>query len=418
MTHLFEDKTKNSWTIFFYDETNKRKSISLQRKKYTKKTADIVVEIVDALVYYRNNGIETPSLKILSLIKNIDPMIRQKLAKAGLYSLPEEKPKHTCQELWKEFMQVKAKERIKEGTLETYENSKRRFFLFFSKDDKVADLTTDRMKEFKTFLRTQPTPKKKKGLAESTTAGTLTKTKAAFNWAVKQGWIDSSPLYGFGVGSFVNKDNERFITMAEYDRLLDACPCQEWKTIIALVRIGGLRCPSEVLRLRWADVDWEKSQFYVRSPKTEHHKGKEGRLVPLFPDLRKELDELFLQDFDDNDKPTEYVINRYRDRTRTNLRTQFQRIAKMAGMKEDIPRAFSNMRASRSSEVYADFGAFLESQWIGHSTKTAMKHYLQVRPEDIARAVQWTCRSAVGSGESFPKRPVPHRNREPEAIVY
>ena len=78
--------------------------------------------------------------------------------------------------------------------------------------------------------------------------------------------------------------------------------------------------------------------------------------------------------------------NRYRDPERTNLGTQFARIVKIAGV-EPIPRPFDNMRASRSTEVYAEFGAFYESKWIGHSTKIASEHYLQVREEDFERAV-------------------------------
>ena len=58
----------------------------------------------------------------------------------------------------------------------------------------------------------------------------------------------------------------------------------------------------------------------------------------------------------------------------------------MAGV-EPIPRPFDNMRASRSTEVYAEFGAFYESKWIGHSARVAQDHYLQMREEDFARAV-------------------------------
>ena len=66
-----------------------------------------------------------------------------------------------------------------------------------------------------------------------------------------------------------------------------ACPNTDWRTIVALCRYGGLRCPSEVLTLKWADVDWEHGRFRVHSPKTEHHPGKEVREVPLFPELRE-----------------------------------------------------------------------------------------------------------------------------------
>ena len=52
-----------------------------------------------------------------------------------------------------------------------------------------------------------------------------------------------------------------------------------------------------------------------------------------------------------------------------------------------IGKPFNNMRASRSTEIYNEYGAFLESQWIGHSTKVAQAHYLQVRDEDFEKAV-------------------------------
>src|SRR5438034_6130981 len=43
--------------------------------------------------------------------------------------------------------------------------------------------------------------------------------------------------------------------------------------------------PSEALALRRIDVHWEKSRFWVIRPKTEHHDGHGGRMVPIFPEL-------------------------------------------------------------------------------------------------------------------------------------
>jgi integrase len=63
-----------------------------------------------------------------------------------------------------------------------------------------------------------------------------------------------------------------------------------------LARIGGLRCPSELRRLQWKDVDWSANRFLVHSPKTERHAGRGERLVPLFPELRKELVQHFSPD--------------------------------------------------------------------------------------------------------------------------
>ena len=182
---------------------------------------------------------------------------------------------------------------------------------------------------------------------------------------------------GIGRGSFVNRSRDRIITMNEYRELLDACPCQDWRTIISLVRIGGLRCPSEVIALRWEDIDWGRNRFTVNSPKTAHHEGKEKRLVPIFDELKTELETLF---FMPDGEGKEFVINRYRDPGQ-NLGTTFAKIAKRAGL-PTIPRPFDNMRMTRSNEVYNKYGAFKESQWIGHSGRVRADHYLMITDDD------------------------------------
>ena len=93
----------------------------------------------------------------------------------------------------------------------------------------------------------------RKTYAEATIKGTLVKTRTAFNWAIRNGWLVVSPLRGVPTGSYENEDNNRDITIDEYHRLLNVCPCYDWTTIIALARIGGLR-PCEVLHLKWSDV--------------------------------------------------------------------------------------------------------------------------------------------------------------------
>ena len=62
-----------------------------------------------------------------------------------------------------------------------------------------------------------------------------------------------------------------------------------------LCRIGGLRCPSELLPLTWGDVDWENNRLTVHSPKTEHHAGGESRVIPIFPELLPHLEEAYDQ---------------------------------------------------------------------------------------------------------------------------
>ena len=194
-------------------------------------------------------------------------------------------------------------------------------------------------------------------------------------WRVKlHGVLLERAVESLEIGSFTEE-------AAPLDGLLDACPCQDWRVIIALVRIGGLRCPNEVLNLRWEDVNRDLEKFYVRSPKTKRHEGKEGRWVPLFPELKEELETLF---FLQESEGREFVINRYRDASQ-NLRTTFEKIVLRAGLKV-FPRPFDNMRMSRSNEVYRRWGAFKESQWIGHSRQVREDHYLSITDDDFREA--------------------------------
>jgi integrase len=368
------------YEIQFFDTNGKRLTIYLGGRRYTEKTARELKTIVEELVLYRDNPSLPPRKSTLKRIDEFPQDIQQKLAGVGLAKIT---PTHSVKELWETFL--KQKGGIKDSTLTTYETAKERFFSFFKGNELLTELTSATMQRWKTYLRTEMPRERstRRGLAESTVAGTLAKAKAVFNWALKSAWIETSPLTGVGRGSFVNEENDRIITMDEYHRLLDACPCQDWRVIIALARIGGLRAPSEVLRLRWSDVNWARSRFYATSPKTERYKNKEGRLVPLFPELREELIRLFELD---SSVGKEFVINRYRDPKRTNLGTQFGRIVKLAGI-QPILRPFDNMRASRSIEVYAEHGDKAEEQWIGHSSEIAKKHYRRVHEGNFSRAV-------------------------------
>ena len=72
-------------------------------------------------------------------------------------------------------------------------------------------------------------------------------------------------------------NDERWVFVAHnmVNRVLDACPNWQWRTILALARFGGLRCSSEVALLKWSDVHWDADRFTVTSPKTKRYsKGK------------------------------------------------------------------------------------------------------------------------------------------------
>ena len=397
MAQLSKGK-KYSWEIQFEDLHGAIQTISLAKSKYNEKTAFRVKDVVEELLRMQFNGEEGFAKETWVskwIAETASPELREKLSKVGLIKLPE---RHTCKELWDAFLQAKKKdveeEALKESTLQTYLHTERRFFAFFDERTMISELTKEQMLRWKEFLRKE-VPRKHsgiRGLKTSTIAGAMTKAKAVFNWAVDSKWLKKSPLNGVERGSFRNKKNDRFIRLEDYVRLLNACPCYDWVTIIALARIGGLRAPSEVLRLKWSDINWDEGYLTVTSVKTERY-GKGTRQVPLFPELREILD----SHPNRNNSDSVFVISRYRDPEQTNLGTQFARIAKAAGL-DKIPRPFDNMRASRSTELFSQYGPIAEAEWLGHSPKTAIEAYLQIRPEDIQRATT----ERMGTGKQLP----------------
>jgi len=218
-------------------------------------------------------------------------------------------------------------------------------------------------------------------LAEATVAKRTQTAKRMFRQAVRWKMVAESPLEDVEIGSQKNKARQFFIARDVADRVLEACPDAQWRLLFALSRYGGLRCPSEHLALKWGDIDFEHDRILVRSPKTEHHKGKETRLMPLFPELRKPLLDVYAE----AEPGTEYVITRYRN-ANSNLRTQLERIMRRAGV-DSWPRLFQNLRASRATELAAEFPSHVAASWLGHSEEIADAHYRQVLDGDFAKAI-------------------------------
>jgi hypothetical protein len=127
----------------------------------------------------------------------------------------------------------------------------------------------------------------------------------------------------------------------------------------------------------------------VHSPKTEHLENGGDRWVPLFPELRPILAEAF----ELAPEGTLYVINRCRD-SNTNLRTQLQRIIRRAGLTA-WPKLFHNLRASRETELAAQFPIHVVCAWIGNTEMIAAKHYLQVTETHYEQAAQNPAQSAA-----------------------
>ena len=150
----------------------------------------------------------------------------------------------------------------------------------------------------------------------------------------------------------------------------------------------------------------------IRSPKTEHHSGKASRTVPIFPELRPYLEEVFEQAAEGS----VYVIERYRDKEK-NFRTRLGRIIERAGL-TPWPKMFQNLRSTRETELAKDHPMHVVCAWIGNSTAIAAKHYLQVTEEDFEKATQQAQQNAQQTASARGDQGTPERRAKSEKRNY
>lgn len=140
--------------------------------------------------------------------------------------------------------------------------------------------------------------------------------------------------------------------------------------------------------MRWGDIDFANGRMTVHSPKAAHHEGKEFRIIPIFADLREYLEDARELAGDFADDLTAPVISRYRS-ANANLRTQLQRIIKLAGLKP-WPKLFQNLRATRETELAETYPLHVVCAWIGNSPRVAAESYLQVTEAHFKNAQKTT----------------------------
>jgi len=244
-----------------------------------------------------------------------------------------------------------------------------------------------------------------KTLARATIAKRVVIAKGVFRKAVRWGMIPANPFADLRAGSQSNPDRSFYVPVETIRAILEVCPDDQWRAIVALSRFAGLRCPSEIVVLRWGDVNWERGRLMVRSVKTEGHEGHAVRVVPIAPELRPILQDLF----DRAEVGVEAVVPRLRDPA-MNLRTQFERIIAKASLKP-WPRLFHNLRASCATDWVERFPAHVVAGWLGHSPMIAAQHYLQTRDAhfDLAAGV-----GAAAANPATQARPSGATASEPE----
>ncbi|MCI0675725.1 MAG: tyrosine-type recombinase/integrase [Phycisphaerales bacterium] len=356
-------------TIQFVGSDDKRRSIRLG--KVSMKQAEAVKVKVEDLEAAVLTGAAL-SRETAQWLTEVDDDLRDKLAAVGLV---ERRERATLAGFIDDY--TSGRTDVKQSTRTVYARARRYLVEYFGESKPLRDITPGDADSWRLHLLDQ-------GLAENTVRRSCGLAKQLFRAAIRRRLIQDNPFADLEVTVGSNKDRLYFVSLDESRKVFEACPDAEWRLIFGLARYGGLRIPSELMPLRWSDINWEKGCFTVTSPKTERHEGGESRIVPIFSELRPYL----LEAFEKADEGAEFCISRYRNPTQ-NLRTELKRIIKRAGLK-CWPKLWQNLRSTRETELADQFPVHVVTAWIGNSVQVAKKHYLQVTNEHFAKATRET----------------------------
>ena len=386
MASIAKDKNGNR-RILFVASDGRRPTIRLG--KVSQRAAEAVKFRVEQLLAAKMTG-HALEADTAGWVSKLDPTMADKLARVGLIPKPADKGQTELGLFLKEYLDGRAD--LKSATKVVRGQVVRDLNEHFGEKRDVRTILPGQADGFKQWLIGRK-------LAPTTIHKRLQVARSFFNAMRRWKLIAENPFEDVKAAATGIQDRQHFVSCEEIAKVLDACPNQDWRVIVALSRFGGLRCPSEVLSVRWQDIDWANDRVLVTSPKTEHHPGKATRTIPLFAELKPILEDAF----ELAPKGSVYVVNeKFRKAAmgesgwmNANLRTTFEKIIRRAGL-QPWPRLFHNLRASRETELVENYPVQAVTGWLGNTPSVAMRHYLMTTEAHFDAAVS-------GKGEAAQK---------------
>jgi integrase len=135
----------------------------------------------------------------------------------------------------------------------------------FADDIAIEDVNFQLIEKFKTW--------RLRHVNGTTTNITLRALKAAFEYAVKIGWLEKNPFRGVKQVHVPEPEYAVYLTEDEVHQLLAAIPDAEFKRLIRFFLLTGCR-RTEGTSIEWRDVDLEKRTLIIRSTFTKTKKNR------------------------------------------------------------------------------------------------------------------------------------------------
>lgn len=393
MASLFKERTPKAQTYRIqFVEGQKRPSIRLGN--VPKRVAETILSHVENIISCRLACVSC-SPETSAWLGKIPDELHRKFADVGLVE-----PRQTTEIDAYIQCYINRRQDVKPGTRLRWNADRKKLVRFFGEHCRADTITLQDAERYKQHLF---------GCyrSRSTISKTLSNAKMYFRAMQEENLVRFNPFEKVYVKPTIDEKRNVYVPRKTMHDAMAAASDVEWSVIIALSRFAGLRCPSEVLLLRWADIRWESNEVIVTSPKTEHYPGGAVRTIPLFKELSEPLRTAWVRRNGDN----EYVIAQHRSQADDvevfenfgwaccNLGKPFTDMLRKAGI-PIWPKPFHAMRASCETDlINARYDIKDVAYWMGHSPEIAVKHYLRHRKESFDRAVK--------EGAMIPETPIP-----------
>lgn len=356
------------WRIQFTSADDRRLTLRLGR--CSKNDAQIVRARVELLLAAQILG-TSPEPDTLRWLAGVNQKLKSRLSRCGLIAgveIPRVKKRIALHVFIRQYIGERSKS-VKPGTVAVWETVEESLIKCLGKEITVHHLNAAHAQKWIDDMRAAK-------LKPTTIYKRVQFAKQFLNHAVASKMLPANPWHSVRMTEPKVVANVE-VTRQTIDQLMKVLDPQ-WRAIVALTRYGGLRCPSEVLSIRWEHIDWEKSSMTVPSPKTEHLSGRANRLCPLFPELRAILEPM--------QKKTGFVVESDDMRARANTGEGWKCVNLRSILLDKLSKAkikpwsrlFHSMRASRQTELEKDFGLAASCAWLGNTQSVAKAHYLLI----------------------------------------
>ena len=189
------------------------------------------------------------------------------------------------------------------------------------------------------------------------------------NYAVKRGYIDKNPANLLEKQHITKKHRE--LTIEDLQKIIKNSPEHLAWALEVAYNTGTRTGESELLSLKWSDVDFDQGQIHIYASKT-----KTERWLPLKPEFLEKLQ--YMKSISN----CEYIVS-YNDKKVSRLTKSFKTACKKAGIEYEV-RMYDVRHLFASVLCRAGISVGEVSRSIGHSrVSTTTDVYYEFLPKEM-----------------------------------